>query len=93
LAPWIFSGFGKVVVGLIPENTNINLQLLGALNVPLGSVAILLLSVAVRRGHAVASIIGVVVAVVGLAGSFLPTAGQYAGPSLCPIPRPGCRWC
>ncbi len=82
LALWIFSGLGKVIVGLIPENTNINLHLLGALNVPLGSVAILLLSLALRRTHTAMSTIGVAVAVVGLAGSLLSTVGQYAGSSL-----------
>jgi len=45
-----------------------------------GSTA--LLSLAIGRSHRAASIIGVVVAVVGLAGTFLSTAGQYAGSSL-----------
>lgn len=84
LALWILSGLGKVVLGLIPENTNINLHLVGALNVPLGSVAILLLSLAVRRRHAAVSMIGVVVAVVGLAGSFFGAAEPArARPASC----------
>ena len=49
LALWILSGIGKIIVGLVPENTHIGLHLLGALNVPLGSIAILLLSLAIRR--------------------------------------------
>lgn len=82
LVLWILSGLGKIIVGLVPENTRIGLHLLGALNVPLGSVAILLLSLAIRRTSRALSTIGIVVAVVGLVGSFLSTAGQYAGSSL-----------
>ena len=82
LALWILSGLGKIIVGLVPENTHIGLHLLGALNVPLGSVGILLLSLATRRISRAVSTIGIVVAVVGLVGSFLSTAGQYAGSSL-----------
>jgi hypothetical membrane protein len=79
---WVLSGLGKIVVGLVPENTRIGLHLIGALNVPLESIAILLLSMAIRRSSRVLATIGIVVAVVGLAGSFLSTAGQYAGSSL-----------
>ena len=78
---WILSGLGKIIVGLVPENTHIGLHVLGALNVPLGSIAILLLSLAIRRTSTTLSTIGIVVAVVGLVGSFLSTAGQYAGSS------------
>ena len=73
LALWILSGLGKIIVGLVPENTHIGLHLLGALNVPLASVAILLLSLAIRRTSHTISVIGIVVAVVGLVGSFLST--------------------
>jgi hypothetical membrane protein len=79
---WVLSGLGKIVVGLVPENTRIGLHLIGALNVPLESIAILLLSLAIRRSSRALATIGIVVAVVGLAGSFLSTAGQYAGSSL-----------
>ena len=82
LVLWVLSGVGKIIVGLVPENTHIGLHLLGALNVPLGSVAILLLSLAIRRTSRALSTTGIVVAVVELAGSFLSTAGQYAGSSL-----------
>jgi hypothetical membrane protein len=82
LALWILSGIGKIIVGLVPENTHIGLHLLGALNVPLGSVAILLLSLAIRHTSRALSTIGMVVAVVGLAGSVLSTGGEFAGSSL-----------
>ena len=82
LIMWVLSGLGKIIVGLVPENTRIGLHLIGALNVPLESIAILLLSLAIRRSSRVLAAIGIVVAVVGLAGSFLSTAGQYAGSSL-----------
>jgi hypothetical protein len=58
------------------------MPLLGAVNVPLASVAILLLSLAIRRTSHTLSAIGIVVAVVGLVGSFLSTAGEFAGSSL-----------
>ena len=79
---WVLSGLGKIIVGLVPENTHTGLHLLGALNVPLGTVAILLLSLAIRRASRGLAQVGIVVAVVGLAGNVLSTVGQYAG----------CRW-
>jgi hypothetical membrane protein len=82
LALWILSGIGKIIVGLVPENTHIGLHLLGALNVPLGSVAILLLSLTIRRTSRALSTLGIVVAVAGLAGSFLSAVGEFAGSSL-----------
>ena len=82
LVMWALSGLGKIVVGLVPENVNVGLHLLGALNVPVGSIAILLLSLAVRRTGRTLSAVGVVVAAVGLFGSVLSAAGQYYGSSL-----------
>jgi hypothetical membrane protein len=81
LVLWILAGIGKIIVGLVPENTHIGLHLIGALGDPLISVAILLLSLAIRRtSHAIA-VIGIVVAVVGLVGSVLSTGGEFAGSS------------
>jgi hypothetical membrane protein len=82
LGLWILSGIGKIIVGLVPENTHIGLHLLGALNVPLGSIAILLLSLAIRQASRALSTVGIVVAVAGLAGSVLSTGGEFAGSSL-----------
>lgn len=82
LALWVLSGLGKIIVGLVPENTHIGLHLLGALNVPLGSVAILLLSLAIRRMSPAIAVIGIVVAVAGLVGSVLSTGVEFAGSSL-----------
>ena len=82
LALWILSGVGKIIVGLVPENTHIGLHLLGALSDPLASVSVFLLSLAIRRtSHAIA-VIGIVVAVVGLVGAVLSTGGEVAGSSL-----------
>ena len=72
LIMWVLSGLGKIVVGLVPENTRIGLHLIGALDVPLESIAILLLSLAIRRSSRVLAAIGIVVAVVGLAASSCP---------------------
>src|ERR1022692_350422 len=48
----------------------------------LASIAILLLSLVIRRSSRALATIGILAAVVGLVGSFLSTAGQYAGSSL-----------
>jgi hypothetical membrane protein len=82
LALWVIAGLGKIVVGLVPENTNIDLHLLGAFNIPVGSAAILLLSLSVLRSRRGLGITGVAAAVIGLAGTVLSTAGQFAGSSL-----------
>ncbi len=79
---WIVAGLGKLVVGLVPENTRLGLHLLGALNVPIGSVAILLFAIAIRHDRPGFSAISAALAVVGLAGTFLSTAGEYGGHAL-----------
>jgi hypothetical membrane protein len=81
LTVWVLSGLGKMIVGLVPENTNIDLHLLGALDVPLASIAILLLSLAIRHTSRTISVIGIAVALVGLVGSVLSTGGEVAGSS------------
>ena len=50
---WVICGLGKIVVGLVPENSNVGPHVLGALNVPIGSVAVLLTtsSLCVASGH------------------------------------------
>lgn len=79
LALLLVSGVLKVLVGFAPENTSIDLHLLGAFNLPLQSVAILLLSLAVVQRHRAVALFGLTMAVVGLIGSVLSTAAQYAG--------------
>jgi hypothetical membrane protein len=75
---WVVAGLGKIVVGLVPENADAGLHLVGAFNIPLGSVAILLLSLAVRRTAPGLARFGVVLAALGLLGTVLSTAGQFA---------------
>jgi hypothetical protein len=79
---WVLCGLAKIVVGLVPKNENINLHLLGALNVPVGSVAILLVSLAIRRTRRRSAAVGVLLAVAGLVGTVLSTAGEYPGSAL-----------
>jgi hypothetical protein len=79
---WIVTGLGEMGVGLVPENTDLALHTLFALNVPIASVAVLLLSVALLRGHRVVAGIGIALAVVGLAGFVWLSAGEVAGPAL-----------
>lgn len=77
---WVIAGLGKIVVGLVPENTNINLHLLGALNLPLGSIAILLLSRASGGLPKPWRVAGLLLAGIGLVGTVLSLAGQFHGP-------------
>jgi hypothetical membrane protein len=78
----LVSGVLKPVVGLAPENTNVALHLLGALNLPLTSLGILLMSIAIRRTAPAISVTGFVLSIVGLVGTALSSASQYRGPGL-----------
>lgn len=82
LVLWIVAGLGKILVGLVPENTNVGLHLVGALNIPIGCVAILFASLSIRHSHRALSSVGVALAVLGLVGTLLSTAAQFAGPGL-----------
>ena len=81
LVSWVLIGLGKALVGLVPENTEVGLHLLGALNVPVGSAVIMLFSFALRRTNLMVAAAGMVLGAVGLAGSILSTVGQFAGSS------------
>jgi hypothetical protein len=79
---WIVAGLGKIVVGLVPENTNLSLHLLGALNIPLGSIAVLLFALATRHTAPTLASVSAVLGVLGLVGTVASAAGQYGGPAL-----------
>ncbi len=82
LVLWIVAGVGKILVGVFPENTNIEAHLLAAFNIPVESVAILLSSLALLPSYRFLAISGIVLALVGLAGTLLGIAGEVAGPGL-----------
>lgn len=82
LVLWLIAGVGKIIVGLVPENTNASLHTLGATNIVLSGVAILLLSLVVRWEYPALALTGVVIAIVSLAASVLWTAAQTAGSAL-----------
>ncbi|MEY9968488.1 putative membrane protein [Streptacidiphilus sp. MAP12-16] len=74
---WIASAAGKALVGLAPENTSIALHTLGALNIPCGGVAVLLLS---RRGGGLGcpwERAGLALGRIGLVGATLSITGQF----------------
>jgi hypothetical membrane protein len=79
LVLWIIAGLGKIAVGLVPENTNFDLHLLAAFNIPVGCVAILLLSLSIRGRSPSVAAAGIALATVGLVGTVLSTAGQFGG--------------
>jgi hypothetical membrane protein len=76
----VFVGIAKAIVGIAPENENINLHTLGALNLPLMGIAILLLALASPRGGMRA--FGLLIAFVVIVSSALLIAGQVKGPEL-----------
>ena len=53
-----------------------------AFNIPVGCVAILLLSLSIRHINHAVSVTGIVLAVIGLAGTVLSTSAEFAGSSL-----------
>jgi hypothetical membrane protein len=71
---WVVAGAGKVLVGVAPENENLSVHLMGALSIPVGSVAILLLALTSWRTGL--GVFGIVVALLG----FLGTALTFAAP-------------
>lgn len=83
-ATWLFvvAGAGKMVVGLVPENTRIGLHLLGALNVPVMCVGVILASLAIRPTSPTLATVGFVLATVGLVATVLSTAGEFGGHGL-----------
>jgi len=78
----LVAGALKIVVGLAPENTNVPLHLLGAFNLPLQSVAILMVSITLAARHRSLKVFGLVTAVTGIAGAGLSTAARHAGTAL-----------
>ncbi len=81
---WIVSGLGKMGVGLTPENTNIVLHSVAAFNIPIGSAAVLLLSLAILRERRALALVGLGLFAMALIGTALSIAAQFAGPALLP---------
>jgi len=79
---WLIAGVGKVVVGWVPENTDIGLHTSAALNIPVGNVAILLLSIAIFRQHRMLAITGIFLFVVSFTALSLSIAAQFDRPDL-----------
>ncbi|MDY7558926.1 DUF998 domain-containing protein [Cryobacterium sp. 10C3] len=77
----IIAGVGKIMVGLVPEDANAALHTLGATNLTLGSVAIVLLSISIYRQNRVLAITGLIASLVGIAGGGFFATAQYIGPS------------
>jgi hypothetical protein len=77
------AGAGTILVGLSPENVNVLFHLLGALNIPAGNAAMILLGLAIwreRRGIAWFSLVSGVIGFLGLlAGPFLVITTGHAG--------------
>ncbi len=77
------AGAGTILVGLSPENVNVVLHVIGALNIPAGNVAMILLGLAIwrdRRGMAQFSVVAGVVGLLGmLAGPFLVILTGHGG--------------
>jgi hypothetical membrane protein len=79
---WLIAGVGKMVVGLVPENDDIGLHTAAALNIPIGNVAILLLSIAIFHQRRMLAVAGMFVFVVSLVALSLSIAAQFGRPDL-----------
>jgi hypothetical membrane protein len=83
LALLAVAGAGTMLVGLSPENVNVVLHVIGALNIPAGNVAMILLGLAIwrdRRGMAGFSVVAGVFGLLGmLAGPFLVILTSHGG--------------
>jgi hypothetical protein len=79
---WV-AGVGTILIGLSPENVNVPLHILGALNIPAGNVVMILLGLAIwrdRPGMAKFSVVAGVVGLLGmLAGPFLVILTGHGG--------------
>jgi hypothetical membrane protein len=77
------AGAGTILIGLSPENVNVFVHLVGAVNIPAGNAAMILLGLAIwrdRRGMARYSVLAGVVGVLGmLAGPFLVILTGHGG--------------
>jgi hypothetical membrane protein len=62
------AGAGTILVGLSPENVNILFHLIGALNIPAGNAAMILLGLAVWRGRTKLAWFSVLSGVIGFLG-------------------------
>lgn len=62
------AGAGTVLVGLAPENENVAVHVVGALNLPCGNVAMILLGLALRGSRPRAATLSVLLGAVGLVG-------------------------
>jgi hypothetical protein len=78
----MIAGVGKIVVGLVPENTDVGLHTAAALNIPVGSVAVLLLSIATFRQHRMLAATGIILFAVSLIALSLTIAAQSGHPDL-----------
>lgn len=68
LVLWLVAGVGQIGVGLVPENRNLVLHAIAAQAIPLGSLSILLLSLAIRRSARALGLFGCAVGIIGLLG-------------------------
>jgi hypothetical membrane protein len=77
------AGAGTILIGLSPENVNVLFHVIGALNIPTGNAAMILLGVAIwheRQGMAWFSVLSGVIGLLGLlAGPCLVIATGHGG--------------
>jgi hypothetical membrane protein len=79
---WLLAAAGKVGVGLVPENMNPALHTAAALNIPIGGLAILLLSLAQSHERKALALLGYAIFSLTLVASALSIAAQFAGSGL-----------
>ena len=73
----LIASIGKSLVGLVPENTILSLHTAAALNIPLGSIAILFLSIQILHKHKALAIIGFATFILGICATVLLIIMEY----------------
>jgi hypothetical protein len=74
------AGAGTILVGLSPENVNVLIHLIGALNIPAGNAAMILLGLAIWREHIKLAWFSVLSGVIGFLGLLVgPVLAILAG--------------
>lgn len=78
----LITGALQALSGLVPENVNRVVHVLAALHLPLGGIAVFLLSMAVVERARWLGAFGFAVAGISVVASMLFSAGQYTAPAL-----------
>jgi hypothetical membrane protein len=78
----VISGLGKILIGCVSENENILLHSIAALNIPIASVAILLISKTAFQQQKALALVGFGAFAIGMLATTLSIAAPFCGTAL-----------